>query len=120
MEEKTDWSEDNLITPTEDIQDEYDYYTKIKPLTNKVYKYETALYTFVNNVHLTNEIYDFQPDDQLSVKYKFYKRGLAEFNDYMSFLHDSYKFDSVNLDVNYAGIWINISTAEKQYKKNNN
>ena len=45
----------------------------------------------------------------MHVKYKFNKLGEADFDDYMSFLHDSYKFDSVNLDINYAGIWVNLS-----------
>lgn len=59
MEEKTDWNEDDLIKPNESIQDEFDYYSKLNPLTNKVYKYETGLYTLVNGIHITNELHDF-------------------------------------------------------------
>jgi hypothetical protein len=32
--------------------------------------------------------------------------GAASFQDYMSFLHDCYKFDEINLDVNYTGAWV--------------
>lgn len=114
IEEHTEWSEEGLIAPSEEVADEYDYYTKVSPMKNKVYKYETSIFTYVNGVYMHNEIYDFQPDDQLDIKYKFTPLGEADFKDYMSFLHDSYKFDSVNLDINYAGIWVNISTSDKQ------
>ncbi len=78
-------------------------------MKNKIYKYEMSLFTFINGIYLNNEIYDFQDDDQLSVRYRFNKLGQADFDDYMNFLHEAYKFETLNYDINYAGIWVNIS-----------
>ena len=52
VEEHSEWDEKNLIQPSPEVADEYDYYTKVEPLKNKVFKYETAIYTYVNGVYL--------------------------------------------------------------------
>ncbi len=59
LEEHTEWSEEGLIAPSEEVADEYDYYTKVSPMKNKVFKYETSIFTYVNGVYMHNEIYDF-------------------------------------------------------------
>jgi hypothetical protein len=44
--------------------------------------------------------------DLIDVKYKFKRIGKANFADYMNFLHEAYKFDTVNLDLTYSGVWL--------------
>lgn len=46
------------------------------------------------------------PGDQIEVKYKFKKIGKPTFIDYMNFLHEAYKFETVNLDLSYIGAWL--------------
>ena len=53
-----------------------------------------------------NRVIDFREGDVLGIKYYFRCLGLAEFNDYMNFLHDCYKFDELNFDSSYSGAWI--------------
>lgn len=50
--------------------------------------------------------YTFMAGDQIEVKYKFKKIGKPFFIDYMNFLHEAYKFDTMNIDFSYAGTWV--------------
>jgi hypothetical protein len=63
---------------SEEIKDEYDYYTKFKPLTNKVLKYECFIYTYINGTLQTGNNHQFNSDDQVEVTYKFKKLGNAQ------------------------------------------
>jgi hypothetical protein len=47
----------------------------------------------------------FEPGDTLDVKHTIQRYGRIEFNEYMKFLHEAYKCDSINLDNEYAGTW---------------
>ncbi|KAL4427251.1 hypothetical protein ABPG74_011487 [Tetrahymena malaccensis] len=105
--EQTKWDEKkNLLKPTDDVKDEFDYYTKYKKLTNKVLKYEYQIFPFINGVLAKSNNYSLMPGDQIEVKYKFKKIGKPAFLDYMNFLHEAYKFETMNLDLSYIGAWV--------------
>ena len=107
MNDKVEWGKENLIEQTQDIKDEMDYYTKYQKFKNKLYKYEFFIYPFINGVQQKMNNFTFQKHHQIEVKYKFQNCGTPSFVDYMNFLHDAYKMDTLNLDLSYAGIWMN-------------
>lgn len=49
---------------------------------------------------------EFRKGDVLGVKYKIRCLGEPDFGDYMNFLHDCYKHEEINIDINYSGGWI--------------
>ncbi|KRX00122.1 hypothetical protein PPERSA_10621 [Pseudocohnilembus persalinus] len=104
--EKTEWGSSGLIQQTNEIKDEYDYYTKYKKFENTVYKYEFHVYPYINGVLQRSNNFNLNEYDQIDVEYKFKKLGKAGFLDYMNFLHEAYKFETINLDLNYVGAWV--------------
>jgi len=107
MNENIEWGKEKLVEQTADIKDEMDYYTKYKKFNNKVYKYEFFIYPYINGVQQKMNNFFFQKHHQIEVKYKFTKCGTPSFLDYMNFLHDAYKMETLNLDLSYAGVWAN-------------
>lgn len=108
LEEGLDYDEVKrrvLVKKSEEVRDEIDYYTKIKKLVNKVYKYECFVYQFVNGALQKNGNFEFHEGDVVEVKYSLNSCGKPSFTDYMNFLHEAYKADSLNIDLTYAGIW---------------
>lgn len=51
FEETTKWGSDGLLDVSDDIKDEYDYYTKHLKKINKVIKYEFSVYPYINGVY---------------------------------------------------------------------
>lgn len=104
--EKIEWGQESLIEQTAEIKDEIDYYTKIEKNRNKLYKYNFFIYPFINGVQQKMSNFTFQQHHQLEIKYKFVNCGTPSFVDYMNFLHDAYKLETVNLDLSYSGVWL--------------
>jgi len=61
---------------------------------------------FINGVEGKSSHFSLMPGDQIEVKYKFKNLGKPNFIDYMNFLHEAYKFDTMNLDLSYSGAWL--------------
>lgn len=106
MPERFEWGQEKMIEQTAEIKDEIDYYTKIEKNHNKIYKYNFFIYPFINGVQQKMSNFTFQQHHQLEVKYKFINCGTPSFVDYMNFLHDAYKMETVNLDLSYSGVWL--------------
>ncbi|EGR34709.1 mitochondrial mRNA processing protein, putative [Ichthyophthirius multifiliis] len=106
FDKQTPWSDKKSMQKTKDICDEFDYFTKVEKFENTVYKYEYQIFPFINGIQAKSNNYFLQMGDLIDVKYKFKKIGKASFNDYMNFLHDAYKFDTINLDLSYSGVWL--------------
>ena len=73
-------------------------------MKNKVLKYEFLLKPSINGIEYVNPV-SFRKTDLISIKYKLRCIGEADFGDYMNFLHDCYKHEEVNVEVNYSGAW---------------
>lgn len=56
------------------------------------------LFTYLNGVYVGNSQFNVNKGDQIDVKYNFNKLGKPTFLDYMNFLHEAYKFDTLNVD----------------------
>ncbi|CAK72001.1 unnamed protein product (macronuclear) [Paramecium tetraurelia] len=98
-----DKSDFQKVFKQENLKDEYDYYTK-HPLKNKVLKYEFLLKPEINGVEYCYPTI-FRKNDLISIKYKLRSLGQADFGDYMNFLHDCYKHEEINIEINYSGAW---------------
>ena len=92
------------MQPSADLKDEYDYYTKVTPLTNKVFKYEFKFMTVLNGTKVMENL-RIGPDDYLEVYYYLDQVKPANFVDYMDFLHDAYQFSNSICMISYSGIW---------------
>lgn len=64
-----------------------------------------GLQVYINGV-LTQSNVIFRNGDDIEVFYSFKCLGEPEFGDYMNFLHDCYKHEETNMEINYAGAWI--------------
>lgn len=108
FDEQTRWDDNiKLIKPTPDMKDEVDYYMQNdSKFKNRVIKYEYQIFPFINGVQAKSNNYSLMPGDQIEVKYKFKKIGKPLFLDYMNFLHEAYKFETINLDFSYIGAWM--------------
>ncbi len=53
------------------MKDEIDYFTKVKPFKNKVYKYELYLYPYINGVLQKGNFFNFSKGDNIEVRYNF-------------------------------------------------
>jgi hypothetical protein len=86
------------------MKDPIDYYVshKIKP---QVYKYCVSVSTLLNGVFMDTAPVLFEAGDSLQVKYHIQKYGRIDFSEYMKFLHEAYKCDSLNIDNLYSGTW---------------
>ena len=100
-----EWGSEELIEVNEEIQDEYDYYTKYKKFDSKVLKYSLTIFPYINGVIQSSNQFILNKDDQIEIKYIFERCGIIGFDEYMSFLHEAYKMDSINTDLTYSGIW---------------
>ena len=60
----------------------------------------------VNGTDQVGTSIPFRKGDSLNVSYLLRSLGNAVYSDYMNFLHDCYKFEEINLELNYAGAWI--------------
>ncbi|CAD8160904.1 unnamed protein product [Paramecium pentaurelia] len=98
-----DKTEFQKVFKQENLKDEYDYYTK-HPLKNKVLKYEFLLKPEINGIEYCYPTI-FRKNDLISIKYKLRSLGQADFGDYMNFLHDCYKHEEINIEINYSGAW---------------
>ena len=87
------------MTLSDDMKDEMDYYNKYMKNKNKIYKYDFFVYPFINGVQQKMNNFIFQKNHQIEVKYKFVNCGTPSFVDYMNFLHDAYKLETLNLDI---------------------
>jgi len=106
FEENVPWDESKLINQTAEIKDEYDYYTKGNQMKNKVLKFEFNIYPYINGVYQRSNNFTLSQYDQIEVYYKMAFVGKANFLDYMNFLHEAYKLETLNLDMSYVGAWI--------------
>lgn len=73
-------------------------------MKNKVLKYEFLLKPEINGIEYCYPII-FRKNDLISIKYKLRSLGQADFGDYMNFLHDCYKHEEINIEINYSGAW---------------
>ena len=105
-DEATKWSNHKLVEQTEEVKDEFDYFTKISKFSNRVYKFEFHIYVYVNGILQKYPGHEITKGDQIEIKYRFEKCGKAVFHDYMNFLHEAYKMDSINIDASYVGAWM--------------
>lgn len=105
MKEDDTGGKETLIDQTDSIKDEMDYYTKYKKLTNKIFKFDCFVYPFINGVQQKLYNFSFEKGDQLEVRFKLVNCGRPSFADYMNFLHEAYKIESLNIDLSYTGVW---------------
>lgn len=105
-----------LVDMNDEVSNEFEYYDKIWNFgRRKVLKYEYHVFVYINGILQQNSNFDLSESDQIEVFYKFvecgksisYSSGEAEHADYMSFLHEAYKLDSMGLDMSYIGTWLN-------------
>ena len=68
-------------------------------------KYVVGLYPIINGVGLDYSPILFEPGDTYDVRYDITRYGQVDFNEYMTFLHEAYKSDSLNIHNTYAGTW---------------
>jgi hypothetical protein len=106
FEESVAWGKQELREQTKEIRDEFDYYSKLVKNKNKVLKFEFQIFPFINGTLQRSSLFNFSHGDQIEIKYKYYKMGQPQFIDYMNFLHEAYKFETINLDLSYAGAWV--------------
>lgn len=107
MNDKVEWGKEKMVVQSNDIKDEMDYYSKFSKFSNKVYKYDFFVYPYINGVQQKMNNFHFQKNHQIEVKYKLVNCGQPSFVDYMNFLHEAYKMETLNLDLSYAGVWSN-------------
>jgi len=105
-DESFTWGSQKLIAQTEDIKDEFDYFTKVAKFNHRVYKFEFYIYVYINGVLQKFPGHEISKGDQVEIKYRFEKCGQAGFQDYMNFLHEAYKMDAINIDLSYVGAWM--------------
>jgi len=79
------------------MKDPVDYYLmhNIQP---KVYRYDVGIYPILNGVSIDGSPILFEKGDHLDIKYNISRHGVCTFSNYMKFLSEAYKSDSVNLD----------------------
>lgn len=106
FDENVSWGDQNLIDATDDIKDEYDYFTKYTKLNNKVFKFEFQIFVYINGILQKGPGHELSRGDQIEIKYKFNGLGQPTFTDYMNFLHEAYKFEALNIDLTYVGAWV--------------
>jgi len=106
FEDSFSWSKHSLIQASEEIKDEFDYFTKHTSFKNKVLKFEFHMQVYINGILQKGTGHELTKGDQIEIKYRFEDKGKAQFHDYMNFLHEAYKFDALNLDLSYIGAWI--------------
>jgi len=86
------------------MKDPIDYYIthKINP---QVYRYNVGVYPVLNGVFVDYSPILFEAGDTLDIKYTIQRSGRVSFTDYMKFLHEAYKCDTLNIDNEYTGTW---------------
>jgi len=70
-----------------------------------VFKYHVGIYPIHNGIPIDYSPILFEEGDDLDVKMAIQKVGLVGLNEYMQFLHEAYKVQTVNIDNEYAGTW---------------
>jgi hypothetical protein len=100
---KEDTYKDYGSHKVENIPD-YFYLTGYKPL---VHKYTVIATPILNNLGNTFSPIMFENYDSYNVEYQIIYSGVPSFNEYMQFLHESYKEkDKVNLHNQFCGSWV--------------
>lgn len=87
----------------EGIEDEYDFY-EVHARGKTAYVFTINLFPYINGM-LQREPLFFESGDTLSLKYLVGYRGVMPYVEYMSFLHNAYKMDSILFNKEYAGNW---------------
>lgn len=64
-----------------------------------------GLYPVLNGVFIDFAPILFEPGDHLDIRYSISRAGKVEFNQYMTFLHEAYKSERLNVENEYAGTW---------------
>eukprot|EP01017_Pseudomicrothorax_dubius_P050461 TRINITY_DN9566_c0_g1_i2.p1 TRINITY_DN9566_c0_g1~~TRINITY_DN9566_c0_g1_i2.p1 ORF type:complete len:630 (-),score=137.85 TRINITY_DN9566_c0_g1_i2:37-1926(-) len=105
INESFEWGKLPLFEPTAEVRDEFDYYTKVKPFKNRVVKYDFHIYPYINGVLQQTSSFNLSEGDQVDIKYHVEKFGSTSFADYMSFLHEAYKMETIQLELAYSGVW---------------
>jgi hypothetical protein len=101
FDQMTEWKDS--YEQTEGIEDEYDYY-EVHARGKSAYVFTVNLFPYLNGV-LQREPVFFEAGDSLSLKYLVSYRGVMPFADYMNFLHNAYKLDSILYNKEYSGNW---------------
>lgn len=85
-------------------KDPIDFYIShgIKP---QVYKYHISLLPILNGRYIDFSPILFEPGDSLDVKLIMQRHGTVDFNEYMRFLHEAYKSETINVENEYSGTW---------------
>ena len=64
-----------------------------------------GLYPLLNGIFIDHSPILFEIGDNLDIKYTMHRVGKVDFNEYMMFLHEAYKSQSMNLENEYSGSW---------------
>ena len=98
---RTDWKESDKAV--EGIEDEHDYYTIFSP-GKKAYALRLHLFPFLNGIYQREPIF-YEPGDKFEVLYNLEMKGVINFEEYMYFLHNAFKLDSMTFFKEYTGSW---------------
>ena len=86
------------------MRDPVDYYLShgIQP---QVFQYQVAIHPIHNGMSIEQSPILFEEGDDLTVKMAIQRMGPVSFQDYMQFLHESYKAQQMNIENEYSGTW---------------
>lgn len=87
----------------EGVDDEHDYYTIFEP-NKKVYTLRLQVFPLLNGI-LQREPLFVEPGDKVEFHYSLTKRGYMDFEEYMYFLHNAYKFETQTYLKDFIGSW---------------
>jgi Mitochondrial protein Pet127 len=85
------------------IEDEVDYYKAFFP-NKTAYALSRRIFPYINGI-LQKEPLFLEKGDKLTFKIVKYNKGVMEFQDYMYFLHNAYKFESMTYHKDFIGTW---------------
>ena len=87
----------------EGVEDEHDFYRIFEP-GKTAYAMRLRLFPMLNGI-LQREPLFYEPGDKLDILYSIEKKGFMSFEEYMYFLHNAYKFETMTAFKEYIGSW---------------
>lgn len=93
----------NYYNP-DDLKDIIDTYLQHQIVPN-VTQYNVQVFPTINGVAVDKSPILYEPGDFYEVKYRIQRVGKVDFNEYMRYLHESYKSQIQNLNNEFSGGW---------------
>jgi methyltransferase-like protein len=90
---------------TSEVNNILDYYDKVLKLPFKVRKFVFEIRNSLNEILLEYRDFPLKENDTLQFEYLFHDLGYISKEEYMDFLHNAYKEDSLLLESENSGNW---------------